>query len=50
MITDFIGAVLAILLIVFLISPIVLCVYMWNAAKIDVDGDGNDDVPFRWQK
>ena len=49
MITDFIGAVIAILLIGFLISPIVLSIYMWNAAKIDIDGDGKNDLPWRWE-
>jgi hypothetical protein len=45
---DVIGAVIAIILILFLCSPIVLAVYMWNAAKIDIDNDGVEDLPNRW--
>ena len=45
---DVIGATIAIILILFLCSPIVLAVYMWNAGKIDVDNDGNEDLPNRW--
>jgi hypothetical protein len=45
---DAIGSVLAIGLIAFLCSPIVLAVYMWNGAKFDDDNDGIEDLPNRW--
>jgi hypothetical protein len=48
--TDLLGSVIAIILIAFLCSPIVLAVYMWNTAKIDNDNDGKDDLPYRWNK
>jgi len=47
---DIIGSVIAIILIAFLCSPIVLAVYMWNGAKIDSDYDGKEDLPNRWSK
>jgi hypothetical protein len=47
---DLIGSMIAIVLIGFLCSPIVLVVYMWRGAKIDNDNDGKDDVPYRWEK
>jgi hypothetical protein len=48
--TDLIGSVIAIILITFLCTPVVLAVYMWRGAKIDNDHDGKDDVPYRWEK
>jgi hypothetical protein len=45
---DVIGSVIAIILISFLCSPVVLAVYMWRSVKIDNDHDGKDDVPNRW--
>ena len=45
-----IGSLIGIVLIAFLCSPIVLSVYMWRGAKIDIDNDGKDDVPYRWEK
>ena len=48
--TDMIGSVIAIILITFLCTPVVLAVYMWRGAKIDNDHDGKDDVPYRWEK
>ena len=48
--TDLIGSVIAIILIIFLCTPVVLAVYMWRGAKIDNDHDGKDDVPYRWEK
>ena len=48
--TDVIGSLIGIVLIGFLCSPIVLVVYMWRGAKIDIDNDGKDDVPYRWEK
>ena len=48
--TDLIGSVIAIILIAFLCSPVVLAVYMWNSVKIDSDHDGKDDVPNRWDR
>ena len=48
--TDVIGSVIAIILIAFLCSPVVLAVYMWRGIKIDNDHDGKDDVPYRWEK
>jgi hypothetical protein len=46
--TDIVGSLIAIILILFLCSPIVLAVYMWNSAKIDIDKDGKEDLPNRW--
>ena len=48
--TEMIGSVIAIILIGFLCSPVVLAMYMWRSAKIDIDNDGKDDVPYRWEK
>jgi hypothetical protein len=45
-----IGSAIAIILIAFLCSPIVLTVYMWTNVKIDNNHDGKDDVPYRWEK
>ena len=46
--TDIFGSVIAILLIGFLCSPIMLAVYMWRSVKIDIDNDGKEDLPNRW--
>ena len=46
--TDIIGSVIAIILIGFLCSPIVLAVYMWNGAKFDGDNAGQEDLHNRW--
>jgi hypothetical protein len=43
-----IGSVIAIGLILFLCSPIILGVYMWRSVKIDIDKDGKEDLPSRW--
>jgi uncharacterized membrane protein (DUF485 family) len=45
---DVVGSIIAIGLIAFLCSPIVLAVYMWNGAKFDDDNDGIEDLPNRW--
>jgi len=42
--TDVIGAVIAILFILFLLSPMILIAYMLINSKIDVDGDGSNDA------
>jgi len=42
--TDLLGSVIAIILIAFLCSPIVLTVYMWRSVKIDNDHDGKEDI------
>jgi ABC-type spermidine/putrescine transport system permease subunit II len=41
---DTIGAVIAILLCLFLFSPILLVFYMLFNSKIDVNGDGKNDI------
>jgi hypothetical protein len=46
--TDLFGSLIAIILILFLCSPIMLAVYMWNTAKVDIDNDGKEDLPNRW--
>jgi len=46
--TELVGSVIAIMLIAFLCSPILLIVYVWRGAKVDNDKDGKDDVPNRW--
>lgn len=42
--TDGIGAVIAVLLCLFLFSPILLISYMLFNSKIDVNGDGKNDI------
>ncbi len=42
--TDIIGAVIAILFILFLLSPVLLIMYMLFNSKIDIDGDGKNDA------
>ena len=48
--TDVVGSVIAIILIGFLCTPVLLAVYMWRSLNIDNDHDGKDDVPYRWEK
>jgi len=48
--TELIGSAIAIILIAFLCTPVLLAVYMWRGIKIDNDHDGKDDVPYRWEK
>jgi hypothetical protein len=47
--TDILGSLIGIILIFFLCSPIILAVYMLTSSKVDIDGDGIDDVPNRWE-
>lgn len=47
---DVIGSLIGIILILFLCSPIMLAVYMWTNAKVDIDNDGKEDIPNRWDK
>ena len=47
---DVIGSLIGIILILFLCSPIMLAVYMWTNAKVDIDKDGKEDLPHRWDK
>jgi hypothetical protein len=42
--TDTIGAIIAILFILFLLSPMILIAYMLFNSKIDIDGDGKNDA------
>ncbi len=48
--TELIGSVIAIILIAFLCTPVLLAAYMWRGTKVDNDHDGKDDVPYRWEK
>ena len=48
--TDILGSLIGIILICFLCSPVVLAVYMWNASKIDINNDGKEDLPNRWDR
>ena len=48
--TDLIGALLGMILILFILSPILFSVYLLAKSKIDIDGDGKEDVLNRWQK
>ncbi len=48
--TDLIGSVIAIILIAFLCTPVLLAAYMCRVTKVDNDHDGKDDVPYRWEK
>jgi len=47
---DILGSLIGIILIGFLCSPIILAVYMWTSSKIDIDGDGKEDLPNRWDR
>ena len=47
---DVIGSVIGIILILFLCSPILLAVYMWTTGKVDIDHDGQEDLPNRWDR
>ncbi len=47
---DVIAAIISIILIFFLCSPLLLSIYLWRGSKIDVDNDGKEDIPYRWQK
>jgi hypothetical protein len=44
MITDYIGAAIGILLCLFLLSPVLLVIYMLFNSTIDVNGDGKNDI------
>ena len=46
---DALGVFFGLLIILFLISPILLSIYMWTSSKIDIDNDGKEDIPNRWQ-
>jgi hypothetical protein len=46
---DFAAAFVSIIFISLLFSPIVLFIYFLSNSKIDVNHDGKDDVPFRWE-
>ena len=48
--TDIIGSILGMGLIFFIVSPVLFIIYVIKNSKIDVDGDGKEDVPYRWQK
>ena len=41
---DLIGAIIAILLCLFLLSPVLLVIYMLTNSIIDVNGDGKNDI------
>jgi hypothetical protein len=41
---DILGAILGIGLCLFLLSPAILTIYMLINSKIDVDGDGKNDI------
>ncbi len=42
--TDIIGAIIAVILILFITSPLLLAIYMLGNLKIDVDRDGKNDA------
>jgi hypothetical protein len=46
---DFIAGFISIVFVLLLISPILLFIYFLTNSKIDVNHDGKDDVPFRWE-
>lgn len=47
---DTIGAIIGIILILFLCAPILLAVLIIKETNIDIDDDGKHDVPYRWEK
>ena len=44
-----IGALIGIILILFLLTPIAVAVLVWRSTNIDVNDDGKRDVPYRWE-
>ena len=50
MIYDVIGTILGLIIIVFVATPFIIVFSLMFKLKIDNDGDGKDDVPYRWQK
>jgi hypothetical protein len=50
MIYDVIGGAICIAIIISFMSPVFLFFYLTNTAKVDVDNDGADDVPYIWEK
>jgi len=48
--TDILGSLIGIIIIGFLFSPVALIFYMFSKSKVDIDGDGHDDLPYRWEK
>jgi hypothetical protein len=50
MIYDIIGSIIGIAIIVSFMSPVFLFFYLIHTAKVDVDNDGIQDVPYRWEK
>jgi hypothetical protein len=47
---NFIGEVIGVGLMIFIVSPLLLIIYLIKNSKIDIDGDGKDDVPWRWKR
>ena len=47
--TDLFGGIFAIGGILFLLVPLAVFIYVFFFIKADVDHDGHDDVPYRWE-
>ena len=47
---DVIGSIIGTALIISFMSPVFLFFYLNYSAKVDVDNDGLQDVPYRWEK
>lgn len=47
--TDLIGSIIGMFLVGFILAPVIFTVYILFKSKIDIDGDGKNDVPNRWQ-
>jgi len=50
MIYDVLGTILGLIIIVSFATPFIIVFSLMFKLKIDNDGDGKDDVPYRWQK
>jgi len=50
MIYDVIGSIVGLLIIICFATPFIIVFSLMFKLKIDNDGDGKDDVPYRWQK
>jgi len=46
----FLGEVIGFGLMIFIVSPLLLIIYLIKNSKIDVDGDGKSDTDWFWRR
>jgi len=46
---DFIAIIISLFLIAFICAPLAVGIFIWNSTKTDIDHDGKEDIPYRWQ-